>query len=889
MSAQKIRPAGALAALVGLVGFSAVAGLLVTVMVAPALAVTSSAARTSIDIFDDLPENLPIGATPQQNTIWAIDATNKDGSPHYKQIATVYSQDRQEINWEDVTPVLKDAVLAAEDRRFYSHGGVDLQGIARAVVKNSATGSGQGGSTLTQQLVKNICVTKAVTDHPEPTKADAKAQAADIKICQAHTLERKIKEMKQAIGLEKTLSKNEILLGYLNIAGFGGNVYGIESAAERYYSTTVKDLTIAQAASLVGIVNFPSDDRLDIEANWPSNKLRRDVIIRNMAAYGYISKADEATALATPVDASTVHIAPAKNGCIAADQYAKQFCDYVVRSVKDMDPLGTTEQERIANWKIGGYTVKTSLDLRLNKVAQTTLRKYAPIKEKALQLGASAVSIEPGTGYIRTMAQNKVFDNQSKANGGGRAGTTAINFNTDSQYGGSSGFQPGSGYKVFTLINWLEQGHGLNEVVNVTPVATPLSDFTDTCNGPYGGGTYKPTNDSGETGYKTVRQATAQSINGGYVQMALQLDLCQTKKIALSLGMHMAAPIAAYTDRYGIEHPKREVTDLSTVPSSILGVDSIAPMTLAASYAAVAANGTYCKPIAVVDITDSKGKDLGGQAKDCTPAAIPTDIAAAAADGLSTGPATIYPSNPKDGTTFIGKTGTTNKSQQTWVTMSSTALTTTVWFGNITGSYPIRNYCGGAAGCDGGQQRHDIMRAILVKADKLYKGGAFPTADSRLITGVNVKVADYTGMDEATAKATIEASQLTYEAKGDIASPLPEGQVAKQLPAAGQPLSKGQKVQIWLSDGTKSIVPDVTTTPMDAGTATGAINAAGFSNVPQVCVATPVRDGSTDPATGQPTNPQLPADGQVVQVSPAAGSTRLKSKPVTISVAHATC
>jgi membrane peptidoglycan carboxypeptidase len=887
MSAQKLRPAGVLAGLVGLVGFSVVAGLLVTVMVAPAIAVTSAAARTSIDVFDDIPENLTIGATPQQNQIFAISGTEKDGSPKYKQIATVYSQDRQEIKWDDVSTVLKDAVLAAEDRRFYSHGGVDLQGIARAIVKNGATGSQQGASTLTQQLVKNICITKAVTDHPEPTTADAAAQTAAIKVCQAPTIDRKIKEMKQAIGLEKELTKNQILLGYLNIAGFGGNVYGIESAAERYYNTTAKDLTIAQAASLVGIVQFPGDDRLDIKANWQNNETRRNVIIRNMAAYGFISKADETAALATHVDAKSVTIADAKNGCIAAYSYAKQFCDYVVRSVKDMEPLGSTQSERLANWKVGGYKIYTSLDLRLNKVAQTTLRKYAPIKETALQLGASAVSIEPGTGYIRTMAQNKVFNNAGASGGGGKAGTSAINFNTDSEYGGSGGFQPGSSWKVFTLINWLEQGHGLNEVVNVTPVVIPQSKFTDTCGGPFYG-VYKYRNDSGERGPHTVRDSTAKSINGGYVQMALQLDLCQTKNIAIALGAHMAAPIPGYTTKAGVKVAARSETDLSTNPSSILGVDSIAPMTIAAAYAAVAADGTYCKPIAVVDVTDSKGKDLGGETKDCTTAAIPTDVAAAAADGLSTGAAT-YASNPQDGTKFIGKTGTTNSSAQTWVTMASTALATTVWFGNITGSYAIRSYCGGAARCDGGQQRHAIMRPILALADKYYKGGAFPVAPTRLIQGINVKVADYSGMDEATAKAAIEGAKLTYANKGEIASPLPAGQVAKQDPAAGSPLSQGQTVNIWYSDGTKSIVPDVTTTATDANTASSAVVAAGFATPALVCVATPVRDGSTDPATGQPNNPQLPADNQVVGISPSAGTTLLKTKPITLSVAHATC
>ena len=156
MSAQKSRPKGAIGAFLGLIGFSALAGLLVTVMVTPALAVSSMAATNTIDIFDNLPEYITIEQQPQQNQIFA-----KNGKEN-ELIATVYSQNREELKWDEVPQVLKDATLAAEDVRFYEHGGIDLQGIARAAVTNITTGDLQGASTLTQQLVKNICIMKAV-------------------------------------------------------------------------------------------------------------------------------------------------------------------------------------------------------------------------------------------------------------------------------------------------------------------------------------------------------------------------------------------------------------------------------------------------------------------------------------------------------------------------------------------------------------------------------------------------------------------------------------------------------------------------------------------------------------------------------------------------------
>ncbi|MDM4763592.1 transglycosylase domain-containing protein [Galbitalea sp. SE-J8] len=880
MAAGTRRPSAA-SALLGVVGLSAIAGLLASVALVPGLAVASVAASNATDIFENLPSYVAQATTPpQQNRIMAISGTKDDGTPKYTQIATVYFQNRIAIPESEVTDLIKHATLAAEDVRFYQHGAVDPQGILRALVANVGGGDLQGASTLTQQLVKNLCITDKVTEYPEASQ-EAEKNKAIREDCQDPSIDRKLKEMKSAIGLEKSLSKDEILLAYLNIAGFGGNVYGIESAAERYYSTTTDKLTVAQAASLVGIVQSPGERSLDNPAHYEANQARRDHIIRVMADQGWITTAERDEALATPVDDDSVHLAPATNGCIVANQYARQFCDYITRSVKDFTSLGDSVEERQANWKIGGYTVYTTLDLRLNKTAQGILRQWAPIKETQFKLGASLVSIEPGTGRILAMAQNKKFDNRDKADGGGGPGTSAINFNTDFAYGGSSGFQPGSGYKLFTLLNWLEQGHGLNEIVDVTRVSTPQADFTDSCNGPYTAGSYSPRNDSNESGYYSVRDAMAQSINGGFVQMALQLDLCETRRIALALGMHRAALLPkdrAYTDM-------DEATDLqalSTIPASILGVDEVAPMTLAAAYATIAANGTFCEPIAV-DKFERAGQELPGQAQDCTVAAVDPEVAAAAASAMQTG-ASRYAGNPHDGTPLIAKTGTTNSSKQTWLTMGSTKLMTTIWYGNISGNFPIRSYC--RLGC-GGQQRHPMMKAYLTVADKMYGGDAFPEAPERLLKGINVKVGDYVGMSPEDAKAAIESLGMVYSEEDDtVASAEPAGTIGKQLPPEGSSLSKGQKIRVFISDGSKSTVPDLLSTPTDEGAADAAITAAGLVPV-SVCRATPTQ--VIDPATGQPNDPNLPTEGRVVDVSTAAGTVLTKGKTVTITVAHAAC
>ena len=190
MSDPKSRPSGLFGAILGLVGFSVVAGVLVTVMVTPALAVTGLTAKNSIGVFQNLPDYITIGDLSQQNQIFA-----KQGGKDVK-IATVYKQNREEVSWDQVSPFLKNAVVAGEDRRFYDHGGVDVSSVIRAAVKNTTESSNgtSGSSTLDMQLVKNILVQQALALPTEAARKAAYAQAIE------GTLDRKLKEMKLAIG-----------------------------------------------------------------------------------------------------------------------------------------------------------------------------------------------------------------------------------------------------------------------------------------------------------------------------------------------------------------------------------------------------------------------------------------------------------------------------------------------------------------------------------------------------------------------------------------------------------------------------------------------------------------------------------------------------------------
>ena len=689
----------------GLISFGMLAGVLVVAMVAPMLAVTSNLAQASIGVFDNLPSYIALGKLSQQNLIYAT----RNGAP--VQIATIYNQDRQDVGWTAVSQYLKDALVAGEDRRFYQHGGVDIQSIARAAIGNVVhNGITSGASTLDMQLVKNLLVQQALqVSNPVARKKAYQAAITD-------TLSRKLREAKLAVGLDKAYSKQQILLGYLNIAGFGGNTYGVQAAAREYFSVDASAVTLAQAASLIAIVQQPSYQNLASPSEYPKNKVRRDQILKDMYTQKDISKAQLDIALATPI-AAEVKLSAITNGCLyAAD--AKFACDYVQRLVPTLAALGTTPAARTRRWQRGGYKLYTSIDLAQQDAATAVVRADAPATETRFALGAAAVSIQPGTGRILVMAQNKTFDNSGP---GGGPTTTAINYNTDKNYGDSSGFATGSTYKIFTLADWLKQGHSLYDTVNASVRSFALSSFQASCSAPFVG-TYSPKNASPyERGPMSVLAATQNSVNVAFITMAQQLDLCAIRDVAQSMGVHRA-----------------DGGPLSVLPASVLGINQIAPLTMAGAIATIGAGGMYCAPTIVDRIVGPNGSPLPGQATKCSQALAP-NIAATVAYALAavmksgTGAA----GNPRDGVPIVGKTGTTDVADQNWLIGTTTKVALAVWVGNTQGHQDLRKIS--LAGTNGYNTKFDIFRTTLtsLNSNPAYRGSSFPAPDPTLVYGAS--------------------------------------------------------------------------------------------------------------------------------------------------------
>jgi membrane peptidoglycan carboxypeptidase len=834
-------------AVLGILGIAVVAGLMLTLGVMPAIGLTSASAKGGMGLFAPLPEDLKISKLQQKTEIYA-----KSGGKD-KLLASFYNQNREVIRWPDVPATVKNATLAAEDVRFYDHGGVDPMGILRAVASNVTHGGAQGASTISQQYVKNVCIQEAEL---LPTPKQVTAAYAEC----TGGVQRKLREARNAIGLEKIYTKQEILLGYLNIAGFGGRIYGIESAAQYYYDTHAKDLSVAQAASLMAIVNNPSYLRIDVKTNLAANKIRRDYILGVEREHGMITTAQFDDAVKTEVKPK---ITPTTAGCAGAGS-AAYFCDYVSHIVKNDPIFGRTPSERYSKLQSSGWRIYTTLDMGLQKKAKQVMTDTVPTTSPAgTDIGGAAVTVEAGTGRILSMVQSKRFDDTGGKGTGGKGYTaTAVNWNTDTDSGGSGGFQPGSSYKTFTLIDWLEHGHGLNEIVDGDGRTLPAGALK-TCGRPAPAYPGLKNDELNEGGYQTVLHATARSVNGAYGSMAEKLDLCDIKKRAEDLLVHRA-----------------DKKPLETNPSSILGTNLVAPLSMATAYAGIANKGTVCSSIAIDKIVASDGSTVPAPKADCH-RAIPESVAVAAGyalNGVLHGVGTAAADSGATGPAWgFAKTGTTNDAYDTWVVGGTTKTVTAAWVGNVGDRAPRASlrltsgfpYCNGSSRAS--DARHCLWSGIMAANEAKHPGDtSWPQPATSYLYGQQVSVPDVAGKSPVDARQTLEAAGFQVKRGGTTNSDVPAGAVAGTDPAAGTSVSAGSLITLSISSGPAQAAPPTPAAPaagqvpnvvgMSLGDAKNALAGAGFTTVNAAQV--PGQTGAPCTVIGQ-----LPAAG--TQADPA--------------------
>lgn len=841
---------GVLGGLVGLVGLSAIAGLLVTASVTPVLAMTGVAGSTALTIFDELPEVLKVDTPMEQSTIYA---TNPEGKPVV--LASFYEQNRVPVTYEQVAPVLYDAILSSEDKSFYTHGGVNLGATVKALVDNVRGTSSRGASTISQQFVKNVRIQQC----EQNVSTASETYADDLQQCWKDAtnasgvdgIERKLQEMRYAIQIEKDYSKNDILLGYLNIANFGGTVYGIEAAARYYFSTTASKLTVGQAATLAGIVQNPNTYRIDkpggtyttddgvahnsAEDGYKDTKDRRDYVLGRMLKDGKITQAQHDEAKAAAIEPA---ITVPTQGCAAAGRNA-YFCQYVKSIVENDEAFGADRQERRDLLRRGGLKIYTTLDFRVQDPAAEEMANVVPANFDNKYFGAAGVSIEVGTGRILSITQNTKFAETPTTD----QAYSSLVFAGDQKYGNSGGFQVGSTYKLFTLIDWLEKGHSVRENLNGT-VQTNLQ--IPVCGSPQSTNTAEIGNFGRSRGYAgTPMTFTAQSLNSGYFAMASKLDVCDINKVADKMGVTLASG--------------KKVTE-ENVPYDVLGPKNISPIAMANAYATVASGGTYCTPRAIDKVIDAEGKERPLPKASCTEGVLSKEVAATAAyalQGVMNG-GTGARANPYDGTPLIGKTGT----HDLWSTMmieSSTKVATAVWAGRSNGNHDnVFNVWTGSHLLN--EVRYPLARAAQHAANQAYGGDRFPEPDGNLIRQIRVDVPDVVGQTVEEATATLERAGFEVSVGAPVDSDKATNIVVEQSPS-GQ-ATAGATITISPSNGNGATVPDVTgQSPTEAN---AALIAAGFTTVE--------REGSCN------------AEGATVTATaPAANSAATKATPIRVS------
>jgi len=744
------------------VATSVVLGLLGAGLVMPAVGATGAAARQGVHVFDALPGEFTQNPLSQQSRILASDGTL---------IATPYDENRVIVPLAQIAPIMRQAQIAIEDSRFYEHSGIDPQGVGRALISNMGGGDTQGASTLTQQYVK-------ITLQENCLSKDDKA-CAEAATAKSYT--RKLQELKYAVTLEKNLTKDQILEGYLNLVYFGGRAYGVEAAARHYFGVTAAKLNLPQAATLAGLVQLPSVT--DPIKNPAKALARRNVVLDRMHALNLITDKAWQDAKGAKMVTSTK---PAQNSC-ALSPYP-YFCNYVTAWLKEQPALGKTPEERIKRINRGGLTIQTTLNPKMQAAAQQEITAKVPIGNPE-DIGAAAAVVEPGTGRVLAIAQNTTFSNKKSR------GRTSVNWAVDQRYGGSIGFAFGSTAKMFAVAEALRSGMPINSIIFAKPAnATRAAiftkaDFHDACTI---GEPWPVRNDEGTyNGRVSLTVATAKSVNTAFAGLVAKLGACSVRDLMTAMGLHQGNGKA-----------------IQGYPSPVtLGSDSASPLTLAAAYATVASGGTYCAPTPVLTITTSDKKSLALPKNPCTKVLEP-DVANGVSQILKTvlTDGTGRGNGLAGGRPVAGKTGTSDGSNETWFAGYTTQLSTAVWVGtpDDPGNERILKNLRLGAQFYGGQVFGATIAAPIWKRIMDRASAGMPLRDfaepgDRVQFGDIVSIPSVAGMSVGQAQATLTAAGFMPVVGAAVSSSIPAGLVVGTQP--GSRALRGSAVVIVTSTG----------------------------------------------------------------------------------------
>lgn len=537
-------------------------------------------------------------APPNMDETLIPDAASQFYDINGNAIYTTLSEERRiPVTINDIPKHVQQAFIAIEDNRFYEHGGIDYRSTARALVSTLSGSEVQGGSTITQQLAKNAFLT------------------------QERSIIRKIKEAFIAKELEHKYTKDEILTMYLNQIYFGQGAYGIESASMYYFGKHVKQLDVAEAATLAAIPKSPN--YFNPFENPQESKKRQELVIDQMVKYGLISAEDGAAAKAEKLSFNTYHK--------KSTDPRSYFFDMITQKV--IEEVGAD-----ALYK-GGLKIYTTLDSDMQRAAERAMKHlptYYTDGKKITQPQMALVAIDPTTGYVKAMIGGRGDDKFNRA-------TLAVR-------------QPGSAFKPFVYLTAMQNGY------------TPASVIEDKVEEFSPG--WKPQNsDRKEHGKVSLRSALIRSLNVPTVKLAQEVGVDKIIANAEKMGISTMVKSGAYSD--------------ANLAMALGGLSKgVNPLEMAAAYGVLATNGMYCKPIALLKIVDREGKVLYEAKKSEAKRVIDAEAAYLTTNMMQDVSVSGTASGMGIGRQAAGKTGTTDTYIDAWFVGYTPNLSTAVWVGD---------------------------------------------------------------------------------------------------------------------------------------------------------------------------------------------------------------
>jgi membrane peptidoglycan carboxypeptidase len=741
-------PLGRVAALLGtrfgsIVVIGVATGLLLSLLALPVVIPAGALARDTAKRLGNIPPLPKVGKLAQTTTVYAANGS---------QLGTLADENRKVVSIKQIPKMVRDAVVAIEDDRFYEHKGIDFRGIARAAVEDIRSGDiEQGGSTLTQQYVKLIVINDT-----------------------SETFDRKIREAAYAVQLEKQLTKDQILEAYLNAAYFGEGAYGIALAAQHYFNgKSLSQLSLAEAASLAATIKSPEFYK---PTNPKNNLPRQRIVLDRMQQLGFASAADVAKAKATKLHVKVV----------TRKVTRPYFFEYIRRQLLE-DPtydkvLGKVGTEtRSKSVRQGGLRVYTTLQQNQQARAEAAVRdKLKAPSERSSGAGVNGqlsgagidgalASVDPRTGQIIAMVSGKDYKKSQ------------VNLAAPIGYGGT-GFQTGSSFKMFFDVAALEKGIPVSKTFD-SPARITIPDkqcFTD--GKPW---TVGNAADS-EAGVFNMYGATQHSVNTYFAQLSPEVGPSNAADVARRMGITNAG-----NPKYG---------NWGSC-SLTLGTTSVGVLDMASAFGTLANQGVHCAPFSIAKIVGPDGRTLWSHKADCRQV-IDKGIANQVTDILRTVVSGGTGTAANIGRPLAGKTGTTDDYKSAFFNGFTPQLATSVWVGFHTPT-PMPRLSPSGGPVFGGTYPAMIFQQYMAAALASQPVLNFPAPPQRRPNDPKQKGK---GVPNVRGKQYAQALQILAKAgyRG-TAQPVPNraplGRVVGQSPAAGTDAPPGTVVILQVSLG----------------------------------------------------------------------------------------